>query len=226
MVEMITESLATKYRPVLAKDVIGQEAFKNMLKSIKSSGKVPKAVLFTGETGCGKTTLMNILGLVESYDSGSFVFNGKQIKRDGDYARIRRENIGFVFQNYNLIPSLTCRENIMLPTLYDRKVTTNGIESLADALNISSLLDRKVASLSGGEKQRVAFARALCLDPCILLADEPTGNLDSDNRNNVIEMLEKEHDRGRAVILITHDKQLSKRSTTAYELKEGVLCEK
>ncbi len=169
---------------------------------------------------------MNILGLVESYDSGSFVFNGKQIKRDGDYARIRRENIGFVFQNYNLIPSLTCRENIMLPTLYDRKVTTNGIESLADALNISSLLDRKFASLSGGEKQRVAFARALCLDPCILLADEPTGNLDSDNRNNVIEMLEKEHDRGRAVILITHDKQLSKRSTTAYELKEGVLCEK
>ena len=199
---------------------------KPVLKDISLDVTNQSSISIVGASGCGKTTLMNILGLVESYDSGSFVFNGKQIKRDGDYARIRRENIGFVFQNYNLIPSLTCRENIMLPTLYDRKVTTNGIESLADALNISSLLDRKVASLSGGEKQRVAFARALCLDPCILLADEPTGNLDSDNRNNVIEMLEKEHDRGRAVILITHDKQLSKRSTTAYELKEGVLCEK
>lgn len=199
---------------------------KPVLKDISLDVTNQSYISIVGASGCGKTTLMNILGLVESYDSGSFVFNGKQIKRDGDYARIRRENIGFVFQNYNLIPSLTCRENIMLPTLYDRKVTTNGIESLADALNISSLLDRKVASLSGGEKQRVAFARALCLDPCILLADEPTGNLDSDNRNNVIEMLEKEHDRGRAVILITHDKQLSKRSTTAYELKEGVLCEK
>ena len=199
---------------------------KPVLKDISLDVTNQSYISIVGAAGCGKTTLMNILGLVESYDSGSFVFNGKQIKRDGDYARIRRENIGFVFQNYNLIPSLTCRENIMLPTLYDRKVTTNGIESLADALNISSLLDRKVASLSGGEKQRVAFARALCLDPCILLADEPTGNLDSDNRNNVIEMLEKEHDRGRAVILITHDKQLSKRSTTAYELKEGVLCEK
>ena len=199
---------------------------KPVLKDISLDVTNQSYISIVGASGCGKTTLMNILGLVESYDSGSFVFNGKQIKRDGDYARIRRENIGFVFQNYNLIPSLTCRENIMLPTLYDRKVTTNGIESLADALNISSLLDRKFASLSGGEKQRVAFARALCLDPCILLADEPTGNLDSDNRNNVIEMLEKEHDRGRAVILITHDKQLSKRSTTAYELKEGVLCEK
>ena len=199
---------------------------KPVLKDISLDVTNQSYISIVGASGCGKTTLMNILGLVESYDSGSFVFNGKQIKRDGDYARIRRENIGFVFQNYNLIPSLTCRENIMLPILYDRKVTTNGIESLADALNISSLLDRKVASLSGGEKQRVAFARALCLDPCILLADEPTGNLDSDNRNNVIEMLEKEHDRGRAVILITHDKQLSKRSTTAYELKEGVLCEK
>lgn len=199
---------------------------KPVLKDISLDVTNQSYISIVGASGCGKTTLMNILGLVESYDSGSFVFNGKQIKRDGDYARIRRENIGFVFQNYNLIPSLTCRENIMLPTLYDRKVTTNGIESLADALNISSLLDRKVAFLSGGEKQRVAFARALCLDPCILLADEPTGNLDSDNRNNVIEMLEKEHDRGRAVILITHDKQLSKRSTTAYELKEGVLCEK
>lgn len=199
---------------------------KPVLKDISLDVTNQSYISIVGASGCGKTTLMNILGLVESYDSGSFVFNGKQIKRDGDYARIRRENIGFVFQNYNLIPSLTCRENIMLPTLYDRKATTNGIESLADALNISSLLDRKVASLSGGEKQRVAFARALCLDPCILLADEPTGNLDSDNRNNVIEMLEKEHDRGRAVILITHDKQLSKRSTTAYELKEGVLCEK
>ena len=199
---------------------------KPVLKDISLDVTNQSYISIVGASGCGKTTLMNILGLVESYDSGSFVFNGKQIKRDGDYARIRRENIGFVFQNYNLIPSLTCRENIMLPTLYDRKVTTNGIESLADALNISSLLDRKFASLSGGEQQRVAFARALCLDPCILLADEPTGNLDSDNRNNVIEMLEKEHDRGRAVILITHDKQLSKRSTTAYELKEGVLCEK
>lgn len=183
-------------------------------------------ISIVGASGSGKTTLLNILGLVENYDSGSFVFNGKHIKNYGDYARIRRENIGFIFQNYNLIPSLTCRDNIMLPTVYGRCNTCSDIGMLTDVLDISSLLDRKVASLSGGEKQRVAFARALCLDPCLLLADEPTGNLDSFNRDNVIKMLEAEHDRGRAVILITHDEQLSRRSSTAYELRGGVLSEK
>ena len=90
---------------------------KPVLKDISLDVTNQSYISIVGASGCGKTTLMNILGLVESYDSGSFVFNGKQIKRDGDYARIRRENIGFVFQNYNLIPSLTCRENSMLPTL-------------------------------------------------------------------------------------------------------------
>lgn len=197
-----------------------------VLKDISLDISNQSYISIVGASGCGKTTLMNILGLIESYDSGSFVFNGESITKDGDYASLRRENIGFVFQNYNLISTLTCRENIMLPSLYCRSVKLNGVDSLSDELGIKSLLNRKVASLSGGEKQRVAFARALYLDPCILLADEPTGNLDSDNRNNVIEMLEKEHHKGRAVILITHDRQLSIRSTTTYELKGGFLHEK
>lgn len=178
-----------------------------------------------GASGCGKSTLMNILGLVESFDSGSFTFNGTRIQRWRDYAKLRRDNIGFVFQSYNLISALTCKENIMLPALYKKINIQSKFEEVVERLEIVHLLNQRVNTLSGGEKQRVAFARSLMLDPCLLIADEPTGNLDPQNRNTILGMLDAENRNGRGIILITHDMNLADMSKISYQLRGGELHE-
>lgn len=178
-----------------------------------------------GASGSGKSTLLNILGLIEHFDAGTFVFNGVPIRNSGNYAKLRKENIGFIFQSYNLIPTLTCRENILLPTLYRKADTTRKFEELVSRLDIGHLLSQRVNTLSGGEKQRVAFARSLILDPCLLLADEPTGNLDPQNRNIVLDMLAQENAMGRGIVLITHDMEVAKKGKKTLQLKEGVLHE-
>lgn len=178
-----------------------------------------------GASGCGKSTLMNILGLVESFDSGSFTFNGTRIQRGRDYAKLRRDNIGFVFQSYNLISALTCKENIMLPSLYKKINIQSKFEEVVERLEIVHLLNQRVNTLSGGEKQRVAFARSLMLDPCLLIADEPTGNLDPQNRNTILGMLDAENRNGRGIILITHDMNLADMSKISYQLRGGELHE-
>ena len=118
-------------------------------------------ITVVGKSGSGKSTLLNILGLVEGYDGGEYVFNGNHIRNYVDYSRLRLQNIGFIFQSYNLIPTLNCRENILLPTLYDRRTSTQAFEELVELLDIGHLLEQRVTTLSGGEKQRVAIARAL-----------------------------------------------------------------
>ena len=178
-----------------------------------------------GKSGSGKSTLMNILGLIEGSGGGSYTFNGLDIKNKRDYAGLRLESIGFIFQSYNLIPTLTCRENILLPTLYSKKQDCD-FDGLVKLLDIEPLLDTRVNVLSGGEKQRVAIARALILDPGLIIADEPTGNLDEGNRDIVLDLLAHEHEKGRAVIIITHDLAVAARADKILELKEGVLREK
>ncbi len=178
-----------------------------------------------GKSGSGKSTLMNILGLIESSSGGSYTFNGLDIKNKRDYAELRLESIGFIFQSYNLIPTLTSRENILLPTLYSKKQDCD-FDGLVKLLDIEPLLDTRVNVLSGGEKQRVAIARALILDPGLIIADEPTGNLDEGNRDIVLDLLAHEHAKGRAVIIITHDLAVAARADKILELKEGVLHEK
>ena len=182
-------------------------------------------ITVVGKSGSGKSTLLNILGLVEGYDGGDYVFNGTHIRNYVDYSRLRLENIGFIFQSYNLIPTLNCRENILLPTLYDRRPSTQSFEELVELLDIGPLLEQKVTTLSGGEKQRVAIARALILDPSLILADEPTGNLDSKNREIIFNLLRREHEKGRAILMITHDKDAAKQGKTSYTLADGKLQE-
>ncbi len=176
-----------------------------------------------GKSGSGKSTLLNILGLIEGYDAGEFFFNGEHIRNHMDYARLRQENIGFIFQSYNLIPSLSCRENILLPTLYNRKNAVQDLEELVELLDIGAQLNQRVNTLSGGEKQRVAIARALILDPCLILADEPTGNLDAKNREIIFRLLRHEHKKGRGILLITHDNDTAEQAKTALVLHDGVL---
>ena len=178
-----------------------------------------------GASGSGKSTLLNILGLVEAFDHGEYLFNGTKILGNSDYAKLRRENIGFIFQSYNLIPTLTCRENILLPTLYQRRRAPGCFDELVEKLEISHLLSQNVNVLSGGEKQRIAFARSLILDPCLILADEPTGNLDPKNKKIVLDMLQQENEKGRGVVLITHDMDIAKRGKTILCLDEGELHE-
>ena len=180
-------------------------------------------VTIVGKSGSGKSTLLNILGMVEGYDSGEYVLNGAKIRNYSDHARLRLENIGFIFQSYNLIPTLSCKENILLPTMYNRKNKVQDFDALVELLDIGPLLSQRVATLSGGEKQRVAIARALILDPCLILADEPTGNLDPKNRDLIMGLLRREHEKGRGVLLITHDMQIAKEADTILLLENGVL---
>ena len=180
-------------------------------------------VTIVGKSGSGKSTLLNILGMVEGYDGGEYLFNGTKIRNFMDYSRLRLENIGFIFQSYNLIPTLSCKENIMLPTMYNRHNAVQDFDELVDLLDLGPLLSQRVTTLSGGEKQRVAIARALILDPCLILADEPTGNLDPKNRDLIMKLLRREHEKGRCIILITHDMEIAKESDKTYLLENGVL---
>ena len=136
----------------------------------------------------------------------------------------RNVNIGFIFQSYNLIPTLTCRENIMLPMQYSHKKPSD-LNEIIRSLDIVDLLDKRVVLLSGGEKQRVAIARALLLNPSLIIADEPTGNLDRFNTQIVLDLLESENEKGRAIIMITHDEAIAKRSKQVFRLENGVLNE-
>lgn len=182
-------------------------------------------VTIVGKSGSGKSTMLNILGLVEGYDAGEYWFNGKLIRNGIDYARLRLENIGFIFQSYNLIPTLSCKENILLPTLYNRHNQEQSFDELVELLDLAPLLGQRVTTLSGGEKQRVAIARSLILDPCLILADEPTGNLDPKNRDIIMNLLRHEHGKGRGIILITHDMQIAQQADTVYLLEGGKLQE-
>ena len=180
-------------------------------------------VTIVGKSGSGKSTLLNILGLVEGYDGGEYRFNGTKIRNFMDYSRLRLENIGFIFQSYNLIPTLSCKENILMPNLYNRRNTVQDFDELVELLDLKPLLSQRVTTLSGGEKQRVAIARALILDPCLILADEPTGNLDPKNRDIIMNLLRHEHKKGRGIILITHDMEIAKEAETVYLLQDGML---
>ena len=180
-------------------------------------------VTIVGKSGSGKSTMLNILGLVEGYDAGEYWFNGKLIRNGVDYARLRLENIGFIFQSYNLIPTLSCKENILLPTLYNRRNQVQSFDELVELLDLEPLLTQRVTTLSGGEKQRVAIARSLILDPCLILADEPTGNLDPKNRDAIMNLLRHEHEKGRGIILITHDMEIAKQAEAKLLLENGTL---
>ena len=175
-----------------------------------------------GRSGSGKSTLLHILGLIERHDGGRYLFDGTELRPGKDYAALRRRHIGFIFQSYNLIPTLTCRENIRLPLLFERDLPDRS-EEWMERLDIAALRDQRTAVLSGGEKQRVGFARAMMADPGLLLADEPTGNLDGENRDVIFSILRQEHAAGRSVMLITHDAEAASQAQEVFHLEDGVL---
>ena len=166
-------------------------------------------VAVMGPSGCGKSTLLNVLGLLDGVDAGRYQFDDCELTRLSERAqdRFRRNNVGFVFQNYNLLVALSVYENIELPLLYNGLGSAERhrrVASLLEQLNLLHRRDHRPAALSGGQQQRVALARALATRPRLLLADEPTGNLDSLNRQTVMRLLADVNETGTTIIMVTH----------------------
>lgn len=180
----------------------------------------------TGKSGSGKSTLLAILGCLERPTSGRYRLLGQPLAdtNDGALSRLRARHLGFVFQAFHLLPEKSSLQNVILPMRYGRFPRTEWRGRALELLNQVGLADRAQHhpnQLSGGEQQRVAIARALANDPDILLADEPTGNLDSNTRNEIVELLEAQHERGKTLIVVTHDADLAARAKARLELRDG-----
>ena len=185
-------------------------------------------VALMGPSGSGKSTLMNILGCLDSPTGGKYVLNGNNVSRmlDNDLAEVRNKEIGFVFQQFNLLARLTAAENVALPLVYAGVGKKERMERAMDVLIKVKLDDRshhKPNELSGGQCQRVAIARALINNPSIILADEPTGNLDSKTSYEIMDILGKIHVDGNTVILVTHEEDISKFAHRIVRLRDGLI---
>lgn len=181
-----------------------------------------------GPSGCGKSTLLNIIGLLDSPTSGNYKLLDKEMAnlKEKDRANVRKQNIGFIFQNFNLIDELSVYDNIELPLIYNGVKSSERkekVEKIAEKLNISHRLKHFPQQLSGGQQQRVAVARALVNEPKIILADEPTGNLDSKNGNEVMELLMNLHANGATILMVTHSSYDASFSQKTIEMKDGVI---
>jgi putative ABC transport system ATP-binding protein len=187
-------------------------------------------VAVTGPSGSGKTTFLNIAGLLESFDSGSYTLDGESVAKlnDRELSRLRNEKIGFIFQSFNLIPDLNVFDNVDVPLRYRGFPAAERRERIEESLTRVGLAGRPKhlpSQLSGGQQQRVGIARALAGRPRFLLADEPTGNLDSQMAEGVLELLEEINAAGTTIIMVTHDPELAARAGREVGLKDGVIQE-
>lgn len=183
-------------------------------------------VSIIGSSGSGKSTLMNIVGCLDIADEGTYYLDGQEIGEysEDDLSLIRSEKIGFVFQQFHLLPRMTAQENVELPLIY-KKIRASKrhrmSEEVLERVGLADRMDHKPKELSGGQQQRVAIARALVTNPTLILADEPTGNLDSHTGNEIMEMLDALHAEGRSIILITHDPEVAERAPRCVRILDG-----
>ncbi len=185
-------------------------------------------VALMGPSGSGKSTLMNLLGCLDTPTSGEYWLNGSQVSKmtDSELAEVRNKEIGFVFQTFNLLPRLTALENVALPLVYGGVSKNDRLDRAMEVLNqvgLGDRVDHRPNELSGGQRQRVAIARALVNNPSIILADEPTGNLDTKTSIEIMEILEKIHDAGNTVILVTHEPDISEHAHRIIRLRDGLV---
>ncbi len=185
-------------------------------------------VAIMGPSGCGKSTMLNILGCLDRPSSGHYILGDVDVSRmeDDDLSDIRGSKLGFIFQSYNLIQQLTVIENIEVPLYYqgiDAEVSREIAVEMATKVGLGHRLDHKPFELSGGQQQRVGIARALVNDPIVLLADEPTGNLDSRSGAEILDLFDELHGQGKTIIMVTHDDEIGEHSQRVVRLRDGMI---
>ena len=201
-----------------------------VLKGIHLSIEKGEFVAIMGTSGSGKTTLLNIIGCLDIPTSGRYILADREVSNltDDQLSEIRNEHIGFVFQNFYLLPYVTVLENVLLPTLYVGGRKDNAEKDAMDLIKLVGLEGRakfKPNQLSGGEQQRVAIARALINEPGLLLADEPTGQLDSKTATEIMSLLKKMNEQGKTVVLITHESFIASYAQRIIQIKDGIIFE-
>lgn len=197
----------------------------NALKNINFKVFEGQWLAIMGPSGSGKSTLLNILSLLDEQSSGEYLLDGVDVRslNEEDKIKIRREKIGLIFQQFHLIPYLNALENVMLAQYYHSSVDEEDAKAVLEKVGLAHRLKHLPSELSGGEQQRLCIARALINNPELLLADEPTGNLDEANEKIVLELLQKLKNEGKTIILITHNENLGKQADTMLILKHGVM---
>jgi len=196
------------------------------LRSVDIEIKTNEYVAIMGPSGSGKSTLMNLVGALDTPTSGSYILNGTDVSKmdDNRLAEIRNREIGFIFQTFNLLPRYTALENVMLPLIYagvPKTVRTERATTTLAEVGLADRMDHKPNELSGGQRQRVAVARALVNDPSIILADEPTGNLDSKTSVDIMKLFGHIHERGNTIILVTHEESIARYAHRIIRLLDG-----
>lgn len=200
----------------------------NALQSISLNISKNEYVALMGPSGSGKSTLMNLLGCLDSPSSGEYFLNSTNVSTmtDSELAEVRNKEIGFVFQTFNLLPRLSALENVALPLVYAGMGKSKRLERAAEVLNAVNLgdrMDHKPNELSGGQRQRVAIARALVNHPSIILADEPTGNLDSKTSQEIMGIFEELHKLGNTIILVTHEPDIAEYAHRVVRMRDGLI---
>jgi len=196
------------------------------LRSVDIEIKTNEYVAIMGPSGSGKSTLMNLVGALDTPTSGSYILNGTDVSKmdDNRLAEIRNREIGFIFQTFNLLPRYTALENVMLPLIYagvPKTLRTERATTTLAEVGLADRMDHKPNELSGGQRQRVAVARALVNDPSIILADEPTGNLDSKTSVDIMKLFGHIHERGNTIILVTHEESIARYAHRIIRLLDG-----
>ena len=206
---------------------VGSEIVK-ALKGVDVSVMKNEYLAMMGPSGSGKSTLMNLLGCLDTPTAGAYNLNGTNVSslKDDDLAEIRNKEIGFIFQTFNLLPRLTALENVSLPLVYagynseDRKIKAKDV---LEKVGLGDRMDHRPNQLSGGQRQRVAVARALVNDPSIILADEPTGNLDSKTSLDIMRLFEEIHEMGNTLIVVTHEEEVASHAHRILRLRDGLV---
>ena len=199
-----------------------------VLKGINLVINVNEYVALMGPSGSGKSTLMNILGCLDTPTEGQYILNGKDVSKmvDDELADVRNQEIGFVFQQFNLLPRMTAWENVAVPLIYsgaNRKDREERARTMLDKVGLADRAHHKTNELSGGQSQRVAIARALINNPSLILADEPTGNLDTKTSVEIMELFGKIHEGGNTVVLVTHEEDIANYTNRIVRIRDGVV---
>lgn len=214
-------------RDIVRNFQLGQETV-YVLKGIDLDINVGEYLAIMGPSGSGKSTLMNLLGCLDTPTSGSYILNGNDVSKmsDDELAEIRNKEIGFVFQTFNLLPRTTALDNVALPMVYagiSKTDRNKRAEEVLTNVGLADRMDHKPNQLSGGQRQRVAVGRALVNNPSIILADEPTGNLDSKTSVEIMHLFDEIHKAGNTVILVTHEEEVARHAHRIIRLKDGMI---